>query len=70
MSPVKNVCIPFDCDVIKGVFVVFGVVSILGGTGIDSVPSCTARLSNLIDSVIAINNTFCKRERERERKIV
>lgn len=33
-------------------------VSILDGIGIDPEPSFIARLSNLIDSVVAINNTF------------
>lgn len=51
--------LPFLVVVADDVDVVFVNVSILDGIGIDPEPSLTARLSNLIDSVVAINNTFC-----------
>lgn len=70
--------LPFLVVVADDVDVVFDNASILDGIGIDPEPSFTARLSNLIDSVVAINNTFCieaknnqhiKRERrEKKRK--
>lgn len=61
MSVIKN-NLPFDIIVFVDDEVDFGDVSILG-IGIDPEPSFTARPSNLIDSVIAINNTFCNRNK-------
>lgn len=60
--------LPFLVVVGDDVDVVFDNV-VRGGIGSDPEPSFTARLSNLIDSVVAINNTFCAKRKEREKKI-
>lgn len=60
--------IPFDIIVVADDDVDFGDVSILG-IGFEPAPSFTARLSNLIDSVIAINKTFCRKKENERRNI-
>lgn len=57
-----GIYLPFLIVVAVNEAVVFDNVSIIDGIGIDPEPSFTARLSNLIDSVVAINNTFCERK--------
>lgn len=59
-----EIYLPFLIVVAVNEAVVFDNVSIIDGIGIDPEPSFTARLSNLIDSVVAINNTFCEREKK------